>query len=30
VKVAAGAALSHDELASINWYVEGIDGTVPK
>ena len=30
VKVAAGATLSHDELASINWYVEGIDGTVPK
>ena len=30
VKVAAGAALSHDELASINWYVEGIDGTIPK
>jgi simple sugar transport system substrate-binding protein len=30
LKVTAGAALTHDELVSINWYVEGIEGTVPK
>jgi len=29
-KVAAGAAMTVDELVSINWYVEGVDGTVPK
>ena len=29
-QVAAGAAMSVDELVSINWYVEGVDGTVPK
>jgi simple sugar transport system substrate-binding protein len=29
-KVAAGAALTADDLVSINWYVDGVDGTVPK
>jgi basic membrane protein A len=29
-KVAAGSAVTVDELVSINWYVEGVDGTVPK
>jgi basic membrane protein A and related proteins len=29
-KVAAGNAMTVDELVSINWYVEGVDGTVPK
>lgn len=29
-QVAAGAAMSVDQLVSINWYVEGVDGTVPK
>jgi basic membrane protein A and related proteins len=29
-KVNAGASMSVDELVSINWYVEGVDGTVPK
>jgi len=26
----AGAALSTEELGSLNWYVEGVEGTVPK
>ncbi len=30
VKVAAGTALTHEQLRSINWYVEGIDGSIPK
>ena len=30
MKVAAGASLTHEQLMSINWYVEGVDGTVPK
>jgi basic membrane protein A len=29
-KVAAGTALTHEELRAINWYVEGVDGSVPK
>jgi basic membrane protein A len=29
-KVNAGTSMSVDELVSINWYVEGVDGTVPK
>ena len=29
-KVAAGTALTHEELKAINWYVEGVDGSVPK
>jgi simple sugar transport system substrate-binding protein len=29
-KVAAGAQLSVDELALLNWFVEGVDGTIPK
>jgi simple sugar transport system substrate-binding protein len=30
LKVAAGAALSVDEMNAMNWYVEGVDGSVPK
>jgi basic membrane protein A len=29
-RVNAGASMTVDELVSINWYVEGVDGTVPK
>jgi basic membrane protein A len=29
-KVNAGTSMSTDDLVSINWYVEGVDGTVPK
>jgi simple sugar transport system substrate-binding protein len=29
-KLAAGSALSHEQLMSINWYVEGVDGSIPK
>jgi simple sugar transport system substrate-binding protein len=29
-KVAAGAALTHEQLMSIGWYVDGIDGSIPK
>ena len=30
LKVAAGALLTHEQLRSIDWYVEGIDGSIPK
>ena len=30
VRVAAGAKMSTPDYMSINWYVEGIDGTLPK
>ena len=30
VKVAAGAALPLKDVMSINWYVEGVEGSVPK
>jgi basic membrane protein A and related proteins len=30
VKVAAGANLTDPELQRINWYVEGVDGSLPK
>jgi simple sugar transport system substrate-binding protein len=30
VKLAAGSALTPEQLLSINWYVEGIEGTIPK
>ena len=30
VKLAAGAALSHEQLMAINWYVDGVDGSIPK
>jgi simple sugar transport system substrate-binding protein len=29
-KVPAGTALTHEQLMTINWYVEGIDGSIPK
>jgi basic membrane protein A len=29
-KVAAGSVLTHAQLRSINWFVEGIDGTIPQ
>jgi len=30
LKINAGSTWSADDLVSINWYVEGVDGTVPK
>jgi hypothetical protein len=30
VKVPAGTTLTAKDLMSINWYVAGIDGTVPQ
>jgi basic membrane protein A and related proteins len=30
LKVEAGSSVSMDDLLAINWYVEGVDGTVPK
>jgi basic membrane protein A and related proteins len=30
LKVAAGVTLTHEQLRAINWYVEGIDGSIPK
>jgi basic membrane protein A and related proteins len=30
VKLAAGSTLTHEQLMALNWYVEGIDGSVPK
>jgi simple sugar transport system substrate-binding protein len=30
LKVAPGASVSIDDLMSINWYVEGVDGSIPK
>jgi basic membrane protein A len=30
VKVVAGSVLTHEQLRAINWYVEGVDGSIPK
>jgi basic membrane protein A len=30
MKVAAGTALTDQQLMSIDWYVEGVEGAVPK
>jgi hypothetical protein len=30
VRVAAGGALSNEQLMAINWYVDGVDASVPK
>jgi basic membrane protein A len=30
VKVGAGSVLTHEQLRAINWFVEGIDGSIPK
>jgi basic membrane protein A len=30
MKVAAGAALPMDQVMGINWYVQGVEGTIPK
>jgi simple sugar transport system substrate-binding protein len=30
IKVQSGSELSMDDLLAINWYAEGVDGTVPK
>ncbi|SIS40168.1 BMP family ABC transporter substrate-binding protein [Neptunomonas antarctica] len=30
LKVAEGEILSHDELAGMNWYIEGVQGNIPK
>jgi basic membrane protein A and related proteins len=29
-KVTAGAALTYEQLLALNWYVEGVDGSIPK
>jgi simple sugar transport system substrate-binding protein len=29
-RVAAGGALSNEQLMAINWYVDGVDASVPK
>jgi simple sugar transport system substrate-binding protein len=29
-RVAAGTALTREQLRSLNWYVEGVDGSIPK
>jgi len=30
VKLGAGASLTHEQLMAINWYVDGVDGSIPK
>jgi basic membrane protein A len=30
VRLAAGSALTHEQLMAINWYVDGVDGSIPK
>jgi simple sugar transport system substrate-binding protein len=30
VRIPAASAMSSDDLRSINWYVEGVDGTIPQ
>jgi simple sugar transport system substrate-binding protein len=30
IKVAAGSVMAIGDLAGMNWYVEGVDGTIPK
>ena len=30
VRVPAGGSLSVEDMAGINWYVDGVDGSVPK
>jgi basic membrane protein A len=30
VKLASGSQLTHEQLMAINWYVEGVDGSIPK
>jgi basic membrane protein A len=30
VRIAAGSALTHEQLMAINWYVDGVDGSIPK
>ncbi|MEA3150480.1 MAG: basic rane protein [Gammaproteobacteria bacterium] len=30
VKLAAGSQLTHEQLMAINWYVEGVDGSIPQ
>jgi basic membrane protein A len=29
-KLAPGAALTHEQLMAINWYVDGVEGSIPK
>jgi basic membrane protein A and related proteins len=29
-KVPAGTTMTHEQLMAINWYVEGVDGSIPK
>jgi simple sugar transport system substrate-binding protein len=30
VRLAAGSALTHEQLMAMNWYVDGVDGSIPK
>jgi simple sugar transport system substrate-binding protein len=30
MKLGPGTALTHEQLMAINWYVDGVDGSVPK
>ncbi|MGH8445621.1 MAG: BMP family ABC transporter substrate-binding protein, partial [Solimonas sp.] len=30
IKVAAGSALTPEQLMSLSWYVQGVDGALPK
>ena len=29
-QIGPGAALTHEQLMAINWYVDGVDGSVPQ
>jgi len=29
-KLGSGSALTHEQLMAINWYVDGVDGSIPK
>jgi simple sugar transport system substrate-binding protein len=30
LRLAAGSALTHEQLMAMNWYVDGVDGSIPK
>jgi hypothetical protein len=30
MKLGPGTALTHEQLMAINWYVDGVDGSVPQ
>jgi simple sugar transport system substrate-binding protein len=29
-KLGPGSSLTHEQLMAINWYVDGVDGSIPK